>query len=62
MRLRVILKLKPPRVFYEPFLAARLILAVTYFCAENSECIMLYDPAKVLPSPTRADIQKRRRL
>lgn len=60
MRLTVNLKLKPPRVFYEPFLAARLISAVTSFCTENSEYMILYDPAKILQSHTRADIQKRR--
>ena len=62
MRLRVILKLKPPRVFYEPFLSARLISAVPSFCTENSEYMILYDTAKILQSHTRADIQKRRKL
>ena len=62
MRLRVILKVKPPRGFYEPFLAARLISAVLSFCTENSEYMILYDRAKILQSHTRADIQKRQKL
>lgn len=58
----MILKVKPPRVFYEPFLAARLISAVPSFCTENSEYMILYDRAKILQSHTRADIQKRQKL